>query len=495
MNNLHYSNNIYDLIEIIIEEQLGKQVSSLSIALLNNGPSTIIELQKLISLEYLEVRNALIILMQNKLVFFQEVTRKDVIETVYELDVDSVLNYLRFPKILYFINHHHDYHAMLIFEEFMQLGILSAGQVIEQVTEKLNQLGKANPSTINNVKIKFIQLIEGGFVSQCTQKKSNEIREELSKSKKEDKKVSNKKKKKISESDEILVQRSGNNINKSIVSNVIEDDNPLIFDKEKNKYYYFCLNFDKIITELKCEIVVDLINQRMGGQAGMIGSILLRKNPGNAFKEGKTFPITIEEIIKNMGFVSKDKKTLLEKQESVKNIIEDMSRVENDFVLTWGITEAGQTYCLNLESIANILKNKTLEKIIEQEFSLDHLRIYRLLAKCGPLDAKNIMEICLMPHKECSACLNQMIQEGFVEIQQLNLKGSNIIFYNINSKSNIELMIAKIYKIIKNLKFFLKTAIEKIKNTESITKQEEYINKVYATISELDDTIIVLKYF
>ena len=99
MNNYHYSNNIYDLVQLLLEEQFGKLVSNLGVTLINNGPSTIIELCKLMSLDYIEVRNALIILMQNKLIYFQEVSRKENLETVYELDVDSILNYLRFPKI------------------------------------------------------------------------------------------------------------------------------------------------------------------------------------------------------------------------------------------------------------------------------------------------------------------------------------------------------------------------------------------------------------
>jgi hypothetical protein len=49
--------------------------------------------------------------------------------------------------------------------------------------------------------------------------------------------------------------------------------------------------------------------------------------------------------------------------------------------------------------------------------------------------------------------------------------------------------------VIKNLKYFLKSHIEKIKNTESQVRQEQFINKVYGTISELDDSVIVLKYF
>ena len=148
-----------------------------------------------------------------------------------------------------------------------------------------------------------------------------------------------------------------------------------------------------------------------------------------------------------MGVNTKDKKILMDKTEAVRNLLEEMSREENDFVLLWSIIESGQTYCLNLESVSKTLKTKTLEKIIEQEFSPDHIRIYRLLSKCGPLDSKNIMEICLMPHKESSACINQMIEHGYIETQPINYKGSNVMFFNINTKSNLNLMIAKIYKV------------------------------------------------
>jgi hypothetical protein len=444
MNNYHYSENIYELVELILDEQFGKTVSLVGIALLNNGPSSILELMKLLSFDFAEVRDALIILLQNKLVLFQEASRKESLEIIYELDVDTFLNYLRFPKILYFINHHHDENAMLIFEEFMQFGILSAGQVFEQVKDKLSQEGKDNPSAVNNMKLKFLQLIESGYLTQCSHKKPQELSE---KKKKEDKKQMSAKKKKKAALHEDEEEKIIRNSPTSMVNAQIDDDNALIYNKEKGKYYYFCLNFDKIVIELKCEIVVDLITQKMGGQAGLISSIMLRKNAANAFREGKSTPITIEEILKQMGVNTKDKKILLDKTEAVRNLLEEMSREENDFVLLWSIIESGQTYCLNLESVSKTLKTKTLEKIIEQEFSPDHIRIYRLLSKCGPLDSKNIMEICLMPHKESSACINQMIEHGYIETQPINYKGSNVMFFNINTKSNLNLMIAKIYKV------------------------------------------------
>lgn len=445
MNNYHYSNNIYELIEIILEEQFGKKVSTLGISLLNNGPSSILEIMKLNGSDYVEVRDSLIILLQNKLIIFQEVSRKENIEIIYELDVENILNYLRFPKILYFINNHFDQNAMLIFEEFMKFGILSAGQIFEQVKDKIEaENGERNILQINNLKLKFLQLIESGYITQSVQKKPVELKKDK---KKEDKKQLSNKKKKKAMSAGLEEDESESKVNKSIVNSNIDDENPLVFNKEKKKFYFFCLNFDKIINELKCEIVVDLVSQKMGGQAGNLAGIMLRKNPGLSFREGKTSPISVEEIMKTLGTNYKDKKISQEKQDSIKNILDEMVREENDFAVNWGSNESGSCYCLNLESIAKLLKTKTIEKIIEQEFTPDHIRIYRLLSKCGPLDSKNIMEICLMPHKECSACINQMIEQGFIETQPINYKGSNVIFYNINTKSNLDLMIAKIYKV------------------------------------------------
>lgn len=57
------------------------------------------------------------------------------------------------------------------------------------------------------------------------------------------------------------------------------------------------------------------------------------------------------------------------------------------------------------------------------------------------------MELTLNTSKDGAAILNQMIEEGIIEIQTINVKGSNVIFYSVNTKSNIEYMIAKLYKV------------------------------------------------
>ncbi len=102
------------------------------------------------------------------------------------------------------------------------------------------------------------------------------------------------------------------------------------------------------------------------------------------------------------------------------------------------------------------------------------------------------MELCLLPQKECTAYLNQMLQECLIETQTINSRGTNVIYYSVNTEANFEYLIVKVYKIIRNLKIFLNNHMHRIKNFESQIRQEEYINKVYGSISELDDSILIL---
>lgn len=108
------------------------------------------------------------------------------------------------------------------------------------------------------------------------------------------------------------------------------------------------------------------------------------------------------------------------------------------------------------------------------------------------------MEFCMIPLKETSNYLNQMIQDNILQTQQINIKGVNTNFFTINTKNNIKMLITKIYRIILNLKIYLNSELEKIRlavEEKDETKAEDFISKIYSTINELDDTIIVLKYF
>ena len=131
---------------------------------------------------------------------------------------------------------------------------------------------------------------------------------------------------------------------------------------------------------------VDFILQRfVVPQTGYIVSTMLNGSSEKDFRNGKTTPMSVEEIIKKMP----DK--LATKEKLVNELITKIKSDESNYIMEWGFNDNGQkTYVVNVETIAQIIKTKTLEKVIEQQFSSNHSRIYRLLSKCGALDLKNV---------------------------------------------------------------------------------------------------------
>lgn len=138
---------------------------------------------------------------------------------------------------------------------------------------------------------------------------------------------------------------------------------------------------------MKVNLIVDMISQKINPQAGLVFSAILKKNLQYCIKNGKSLPISSNEILKEI--LSKNPKSQI-KLNKITELFENLIE-EYDFALKWGFDDNNHIlYCLNYENIANSIKTKTLEKLIEQQFTPMHLRVYRLLSKCGALDSKNV---------------------------------------------------------------------------------------------------------
>ena len=150
------SEEIYDLVELILNEQFSKEVSDIGRDLLYNGVSSIPEIQSRLRLSFDNVKNVLIILMQNKLCSSTELIKKDTKVIGYEIIIENVLNILLFPKILYIGKNKFGEYGTMIFEEFMQFGILSSIQVFEQVKNKIEKTRKFNNAMMNKIKVHLL---------------------------------------------------------------------------------------------------------------------------------------------------------------------------------------------------------------------------------------------------------------------------------------------------------------------------------------------------
>lgn len=130
-----------------------------------------------------------------------------------------------------------------------------------------------------------------------------------------------------------------------------------------------------------------MISQKVNPHAALIFQIILKKNFNYSVNNGKSSPFSANEIYNEI--ITKNPKSQM-KQNKIKEIF-DVLIEEYDFASRWGLDENNnQLYCLNFENVANSMRNRCLEKMIEQQFTPMHLRVYRLLSKCGSLDSKNV---------------------------------------------------------------------------------------------------------
>ena len=138
---------------------------------------------------------------------------------------------------------------------------------------------------------------------------------------------------------------------------------------------------------MKTNLIVDMISQKINQHAALIFQVILKKNFNYCLNNGKSSPFSANEIHKEI--LSKNPKSQI-KVNKISEIFENLIE-EHDFALKWGFDDNNNTlYCLNFENVANKMRGRCLEKMIEQQFTPMHLRVYRLLSKCGALDSKNV---------------------------------------------------------------------------------------------------------
>ena len=132
MQNKNYFSNteeVYDLIKMILKDIYSKEISDLGMDLLYNGPSTLFEIQSRLKLSFENIRNYLIIMLQNNLIQKKSISRN----ISYELKFEQILNILLFPRTLNFIEKKYGDFGRMIFEQFINFGVLTLHQVVEQI--------------------------------------------------------------------------------------------------------------------------------------------------------------------------------------------------------------------------------------------------------------------------------------------------------------------------------------------------------------------------
>ena len=156
---------VYDLIKIILQEMYSKEISDVGMFLLYNGSSALFEIQSRLKFSFENVRNYLIIMLQNNIIK-KSFSKNESKYTSYELKIEQFLNILLFPRTINFIENKYGIYGKMIFEQFIGFGVLTLEQIVDQIQrEKKKENGKNNTESIKTKIVElFIKLYENNII-------------------------------------------------------------------------------------------------------------------------------------------------------------------------------------------------------------------------------------------------------------------------------------------------------------------------------------------
>ena len=515
LNNNYFSNpkEVYDLIKMILKEMYSKDISDVGMDLLYNGASTLYEIQLRLRLSFENIRNYLIVMLQNSLIQKSEIKRNEAKLTVYEIKTEQILNILFFPRILNFIEKKYGNYGKMIFEQFLEYGVLTMQQIVDLIQKEKKNVNGNNYEYVRAQVIElFLKLYENDLIIYSERAveeenyyspviKSNNLKKEESKkiqksvkNSNEKNGKSNKKKKNAKESKR----------NKTIKLNEDEEEDEYkeeeeerildIVDKSQNgknskseEFYenntknnmHFYINFDQIIAEFKSEIVIDYINNNISHAAALLAGELLKKHIITSFKLGETPSIQIDNFLNTHKSFSSS-----QIEEIIKNNKEIFKNPNSEEIY------------LDLAIVKKEIKTKTIKMIIETKFSPEHFRVYNLLNLVGTLDNNNIIDLCLLEPDKIKLIINQLYQEGYIRIEPNDYNRNDTLYFSVDEHQTCENILKMDYIIINNYKSYYNEQINSIKNkfTDNKKQNEDLIKLTYI-IDQIYENIIIMKYF
>ena len=510
-NKNYFSNTeeVYDLIKMLLQEIYSKEISDVGMFILLNGNSTLFEIQSKLKLSFENVRNYLIIMLQNNLIKKKALLKNESKSTSYELKIEQFLNILFFPRTLNFIENKYGIFGKMIFEQFIEFGVLTLEQIIDQIQkENKNDNGKNN---IEPIKSKIIELLmklyedniimysERIFEDQLYYSpiiKTNNLlgnKEELKKNfKKSEKKIDEKKQRKKNEKENIknknikLIEDDEEENEDERILNIVEKSEKNLnkieefYENNTKNNMHFYINFDQIRAEFQSEIIIDYINNNISYQSAILAGELLKAHKVSSFSMGMTNSFPIAQLAKNFKSISYQQ-------------IEDIIKNNNEIF----IKSSSDDVFLNLNKIRKEIKSKEIQKIIISKFSPEHFRIYNLINLLGSLEGEHITNLSLILPKNVNSIINSLFQEGFIKTESgNNNNGNKKLLFSVDEYQTIENILKMDYKIIINYKSYYNHQLNNIKNKfKSNKKQNEDLVKLTYIIDQICDNILIMKFF
>lgn len=435
-----------DLIFFIVDELYGKDPGTVSRVLYTRNKFPFKSLLTASKLTEQQLRNALVVLIQQQLVTFEEKPK-----ILYTLSIPDVLKRIRYPRYIRLI--HLKYGDNSCIEELLENGCASINNLVNS--------SKDTHRHAENVTQTLREMIINGYLVPTDQK--FEVSQTVVQINNLPKAGKPKKKPKIEIAEGIKAAEALPKPNLDTVTDT-----------------FYKLNMNKLDKEMACEIVSKYVSSKCNLNCVIIAEALFRLGYRS---------VTKAELSSHLPSIPKlSASTLDQSLES----LEKSGVVIKDTEISWKI---------NLASIYNNLAASVLEKIIQGKFGDYSGRVFRILYNKGLLDDKSISDLTLLPLKETNTCVNELFTAGFVYSKVV---GVNQMHFGVRIDDVKEDVLRQCYKSVLNLKIKLASEMEEVwglvQRAGHLTNDERNALERYkmiearieSAILEIDRTIMIL---
>ncbi|XP_055676836.1 DNA-directed RNA polymerase III subunit RPC3 [Lutzomyia longipalpis] len=414
-----------NLCSVILEQHFGANVQKIGQELYTGG-KTLRGLMKTTMLSKNEVSQALSVLLKFRLATYEMSANKAYAE--YSLSSDQILQILRYPRYIYYMQSKYGHTAALLVEELLRAGCETASYLISKSVQNSESKEK---NTVVEHRDKFFELIQGNFFIRAI---VGEKAEELAEA--------------VSNNASLLFQRPEIDVQELVA---LQEGKNLPSTKDAGIYWH--VNYEKFHQHFRDAILCQAIERRVNSNASecvryLLQSMYLRTDPWKSSSN----PIPFGEI-----------RSFCEKQSNNLELIRYLEQyiaviVDDPLMMLSKYSDAGGgQYVMQMKKVFEQLAWVCIENTIMEKFGAKAARIFRVVRMKKYIEQEDIQKEAMIPSKEAKQLTYKLLEEHFLQIHTIRKAGSSgtgpakcfILFY-VNQTQIVMLLMETCYKALFN---------------------------------------------
>ncbi|CAH1159836.1 unnamed protein product [Phaedon cochleariae] len=381
------SSQVRKVLSLILLERFGMVVEKVATHLFQYGSSPLLHIRKYTELPLSKVKESLAILIKYNLVSFKPNRNENIAN--YTFKPENVLLMLRYPKYMNLIKKKFGDECEMIIEEILQRGYWTASEVILKVQERIS---KSNNISLVQVRDQFVSLVNSKYL----------VRLPFSQS--EDKPVP-----------ELGIDGKELHSVPTIDMAALKRAKSAEHSEFADKNIYWTVNFNRFHQDMRDKIIVTAFTKKFDDNVGELVNFLLnqmyiRTEPWADVSN----PIPILEIKE----LAKKQKNLSQLNAFFDQYVTLIEEDHSNLIRKSGEASGG-SFQIFLRQAFTQFAWELVEQCVFEKFDTKAARIFRLVKLKEYIEPDHIQQQAMIPAKEAKRLTYQLLEENYLEIQEL----------------------------------------------------------------------------